>query len=156
MKEVLIAFARVGRRIHTRLGIPPKRKRVQVDRENESDTEGGEEAEEEKESCSIFNNISQNLHLLDEKLANSVCKNICSTFGFILIDPDDMVSSVKAIDRQLMLRLVETIFSVERRYLKDENTDLSYKNIGDLLKVSPEKWLKSRNLVLNSAVLSLD
>ena len=47
-----------------------------------------------------------------------------------------------------MLKLVETIFSVEREYMKGDEIDLSYNNIGDLLSVTPEKWLSSGNLVL--------
>ena len=135
-------------------GRPPKRNMESVARENNSDTESGEEAEDEKEkdSCSIFSYISQNLYLLDQELAKSLCKEICTTFDLVIIDPGDMLSSVKAIDRQLLLRLVETIFSVERENLKGEDTDPSYKNIGDLLKVSPEMLLASSNLVLNSAV----
>ena len=44
------------------------------------------------------------------------------------------------------------MFSVERECVKDDDIDLSYKNIGDLLSITPENWLSSRNLVLNSAV----
>lgn len=52
-------------------GRPPKRKTERI--ENESDTESGEELEDEKEkaSCSIFREMTQNLHLLDEELAKS-------------------------------------------------------------------------------------
>lgn len=136
-------------------GRPPKRKTERT--ESESDTESGQELEDEKEkaSCSIFREMTQNLHLLDEELAKSLCHNIFSIFGFVLIDPNDILSSVKAIDRPLTLQLVETIFSVEREYVKDDDIDLSYKNIGDLLSITPEYWLSSRNLVLNSAVNGL-
>ena len=41
-----------------------------------------------------------------------------------------MLYSVKAFDRPLMLKLVKTIFSVEREYMKDDEIDHSYKNIG--------------------------
>ena len=54
-----------------------------------------------------------------------------------------------------MLQLVETMFSVEREYVKDDGIDLSYKNIGYLLSITPENWLSSRNLVLNSAINGL-
>ena len=54
-----------------------------------------------------------------------------------------------------MLQLVETIFSVEREYMKDDDIDLSYKKIGDLLSITPENWLSSRNIVLNSTVNGL-
>ena len=62
---------------------------------------------------------------------------------------------MKANDRPLMLQLVETIFSVEREYVKDDGIDLNYKNIGDLPSITPESWLSSRNLVLNSDVNGL-
>ena len=66
-----------------------------------------------------------------------------------------MYSSVTAIDRQLVLRLVEVIFSLEREQLKVDSGDLSHRNISDLLKGNPESWLLSRNLVLKSAVNAL-
>ena len=71
-------------------GRPPKRKAQRI--ENESDTESGEEVDYEKEKalCSIFTEMTQNLHLLDEELAKSLCSNICSIFGFVLIDPNDV------------------------------------------------------------------
>ena len=48
------------------------------------------------------------------------------------------------------------MFSVEREYMKGDDIDLSYNNIGDLLSVTPGKWLSSGNLVLNSAVNGLN
>ena len=147
----------LGRTKDTR-GRPKKRKAEQLESGHDSDTDSAaeEEDEQEKESCSVFSEISQNLHLLDKELATSLCKNICFIFGFVFIDPSDMLSSVKAVDRPLMLKLVETIFSVERDHMKgDDEIDRCYKNIGDLLSVTPEKWLSSGNLVLNSAVNGL-
>ena len=40
--------------------------------------------------------------------------------------------------------------------MKGDEIDLSYNNIGDLLSVTPKKWLSSGNLVLNSAVNGLN
>lgn len=59
---------------------------------------------------------------------------------------------MKNIDRQLLLKLVEAIFSLERENLKANNCDRSYKSICDLLTVTPESWLTSQNVVLKSVV----
>ena len=73
-------------------------------------------------------------------LGTSLCKNICSIFGFLFIDPGPVICCLLlSIDRSLILKLVETIFSVEREYMKGDEIDLSYNNIGDLLSVTPEK-----------------
>lgn len=64
----------------------------------------------------------------------------------------DIFSSAKNIDRQLLLKLVEAIFSLERENLKANNCDRSYKSICDLLTVTPESWLTSQNVVLKSVV----
>ena len=78
-------------------GRPSKRKRVDV--EDGSDPESGEDDgdEAEKDSCNMFHNISEN-HL-DKELALVLCKNICSQFGLLFIDPENMYSSMRAIDR---------------------------------------------------------
>ena len=65
-----------------------------------------------------------------------LCNNICSQFGLVFIDPENMYSSVRAIDRQLVLRLVEVIFSLEREQLKVDSGDLSHRNISDFLQKS--------------------
>lgn len=54
-----------------------------------------------------------------------------------------------------MLQLVEIIFLVEREYVKDDDIDFSYKNIGDLLSIILEYWFLLRNLVFNSVVNGL-
>ena len=59
-----------------------------------------------------------------------------------------MYSSVRAIDRQLVLKLVEVIFSLKREQLKVDRGDLSHRSMSDLLKGNPESWLLSRNVVL--------
>lgn len=87
--------------------------------------------------------LSENLHRLDIKLARELCQNICSHFGLVFIVPEDMFSSVKNLKRQFILQLVETIFFLERENRKCDNVDLSYKNIDNLLKVTPESWLSS-------------
>ena len=135
----------------------PSKKRKPVDDEDGSNTESGEDDEDEaeKDSCNMFRNISENLHNLDKELALVLCKNICSQFGLLFIDPEKKYSSVRAIDRQLVLKLVEIIFSLEREQLIVDSGELSHRNISDLLKGNPESWLLSRNLVLKSAVNAL-
>ena len=71
----------------------------------------------------MFRSISVNLHHQDKELALVLCKNICSQFGLLFIDPENMYSSVRAIDRQLVLKLVEVIFSLEREQLKVDSGD---------------------------------
>ena len=126
----------------------PSKERKPVDVEDGSDTESGEDEAENT-------HISENLHHLDKELTLVLCKNICSQFGLLFIDPENMYSSVSAIDRQLVLKLVEVIFSLEREQLKVDSGDLSQRNISDLLKGNPESWLLSRNLVLKSVVNAL-
>ena len=87
--------------------------------------------------------LAENLHRLDIELARELCQNICSLFGLVFIIPVDMFSSVKNLERQFILQLVETIFCLERENRKCDNVDLSYKNIDNLLKVTPESWLSS-------------
>ena len=137
-----------------RPGLIKKRKRVEV--ASGSDTASGEEGDEyEKASCDIYSIISENLHLIDEELARALCRDLCSRFGLVFIDPKDIFSSVKNIDRQLLLKLVEAIFSLERENLKADNCDQSYKSICDFLTVTPESWLTSQNVVLKSVVNGL-
>lgn len=87
--------------------------------------------------------LSENLHRLDIELARELCQNICSLFGLVFIIPEDMFSSVKDLERKFILQLVETIVCLERENRKCDNVDLSYKNIDNLLKVTPESWLSS-------------
>ena len=89
----------------------PSKKRKPVDVEDGSDTKSGEgdDGEAEKDSCNMFRNISENLHHLDKELVLVLRKNICSLFHQIFIDPDNMYSSMRAIDRHLVLKLVEVI-----------------------------------------------
>ena len=137
-----------------RPGLIKKRKRVEVASGN--DTASGEEEDEyEKASCDIYSTKSENLHLIDEELARALCRDLCSRFGLVFIDPKDIFSSVKNIDRQLLLKLVEAIFSLERENLKADNCDQSYKSICDFLTVTPESWLTSQNVVLKSVVNGL-
>ena len=95
----------------------PSKKRKPVDVEDGSDTESGEDddGEAEKDFCNMFCNISENLHHLDKELALVLLKNICSQFGKIFIDPDNMHSSMRAIDRQLLLKMVEVILRFFRK-----------------------------------------
>ena len=137
-----------------RPGLIKKRKRVEV--ASGSDTASGEEEDEyEKASCDIYSIISENLHLIDEELARALCRDLCSRFGLVFIDKKDIFSSLKNIDRQLLLKLVEAIFSLERENLKADYCDRSYKSISDLLTVTPESWLTSQNVVLKSVVNGL-
>ena len=76
-----------------------------------------------------------------------LCKGICSQFGELFIDPKNMYSSVRANYGQLVLKLVEVIFSLEREQLKVDSGDLSHRNISDLLKGNPQSWLLSRILI---------
>ena len=77
----------------------PSKNRKREDVEDGSDTESGEDDEDEaeKDSCNMFRNISENLHCLDKELALVLCKNICSQFGLPFIDQENMYSSMRAI-----------------------------------------------------------
>ena len=91
-----------------------KRKRVEVHEDNGSETESGEEAEDldlEKDACRLFHRVSKNLHKLDRELAVVLCKNICSQFGLLFVDPEDMFNSIRSIDRKSHLKLVGYFFS---------------------------------------------
>ena len=97
----------------------PRKKRKRLVSGNQSGTDSGKEPEDEseKESSNLFRELSQNLHRLDIELARELCQNICSLFGLAFIDPDDIFSSVKNLERQFILQLVETIFCLERENL---------------------------------------
>ena len=96
----------------------PSKKRKPVDVEDGNDTKSGEDndGEAEKDSCNMFCNISENLHHLDKELVLVLRKNICSQFRQIFIDPDNMYPSMRAIDRHLVLKLVEVILRFLWKY----------------------------------------
>lgn len=95
----------------------PTKKRKRLVSGNQSGTDSGEEPEDEseKESCNLFRELSENLYHLEIDLARELCQNICSLFGLVFIDPEDMFSSVKNLERQFILRLVETIIILPRK-----------------------------------------
>ena len=72
------------------------KKQKQKQKKTGSDTASGEEEDDyEKASCDIYSTISENLHLIDEELARALCRDLCSRFGFVFIDPRHIFISEK-------------------------------------------------------------
>lgn len=70
----------------------PSKEIKPVDVEDGFDTESGEYDEDEalKDSCSMFRNTSENLNHIDKELTLVLCKNTCSQFGLLFIDPENI------------------------------------------------------------------
>ena len=70
----------------------PSKEIKPVDVDDGFDTESGEDDEDEalKDSCSMFRNTSENLNHIDKELTLVLCKNICSQFGLLFIDPENI------------------------------------------------------------------
>lgn len=123
-----------------------QKNRVEVHKDNGSDIETGEEAGDhdlEKDACSLFHRLSENLHKLDRELAVVLYKNIYSQFGLIFSYPEDIFNEVRSIDRNYHLKLVQVIFSLEREQLKVNKGKISFKNTDVFLRENPKSYLKS-------------
>ena len=73
-----------------------KKTKTKTKQKSGSDTASGEEEDDyEKASCDIYSTISENLHLIDEELARALCRDLCSRFGFVFIDPRHIFISEK-------------------------------------------------------------
>jgi len=93
-----------------------QKRRVEVHKDNGSDIETGEEAGDhdlEKDACSLFHRLTENLDKLDRELALVLYKNIYSQFGLIFSDPEDICNEVRSIDRNYLLKLVQVFFPLK-------------------------------------------
>ena len=78
------------------LAIKKTKTKTKTKKKSGSDTASGEEEDDyEKASCDIYSTISENLHLIDEELARALCRDLCSRFGFVFIDPRHIFISEK-------------------------------------------------------------
>lgn len=98
------------------------------------------EDESEKKSCNLFRWTFRNLHRLGKR---ALSEHLLSLWASIYCSWRYVFFSKKPWKAVHILQLVETIFFLERENRKCDNVDLSYKNIDNLLKVTPESWLSS-------------
>ena len=128
-------------------------------KDNESDTESGEEieTEEEKKSCQEFSALIQNIPLLDRELALVCAKELADQFNLIFLDRENIEFSIQCLNSQDKINLTSTIFQLEKENIKRDISSCSqtYKSLPVLLKVTPQTWVHARNSILASAVNAL-
>ena len=128
-------------------------------KDNESDTESGEEieTEEEKKSCREFSALIQNIPLLDRELALVCAKELADQFNLIFLDRENIEFSIQCLNSQDKINLTSTIFQLEKENIKRDISSCSqtYKSLPVLLKVTPQTWVHARNSILASAVNAL-
>lgn len=141
-------------------GRPPKSAEEKITtKENESDTESGEEieTEEEKKSCREFSALIQNIPLLERELALVCAKELADQFNLIFLDRENIETSIQCLKSQDKINLTSIIFQLEKENIKKDISSCSqtYKSIPVLLKVTPCAWVHARNSILASAVNAL-
>ena len=139
-------------------GCPPK-KRVHQELSRElrgSNTESGKEHETEMErnSCLEFKSLIQNIPFMDRELAMVCAQKLAETFNLILLDKENIDSSVSSLSDRDKIALIESIFSMEKGNIRSNILTCSqtYKSLPVLLKLSPEGWSESRNSLLTYVV----
>ena len=141
-------------------GRPPNSVEEKVlTKDNESDTESGEESEtdKEKKSCQEFSALIQNIPLLDRELALACAKELAAQFNLIFLDIENLETSIHCLNSQDKINLTSTIFQLEKENIKRDISSCSqtYKSLPVLLKVTPHTWVHARNSILASAVNAL-
>ena len=142
-------------------GRPPKHaeEKVAILKDNESDTESGEEieTEEEKKSCEEFSSLIKNISLLNRELALACAKELADQFNLIFLDRENLETSISCLNSQDKSNLTSTIFQLQKERIKKDisSCDQTYKSLPVLLKVTPHKWVHARNSILASAVNAL-
>ena len=76
-------------------------------KDNESDTESGEEieTEEEKNSCQEFSALIENIPLLDRELALACAKELADQFNLIFLDRENLETSIYCLNSQDKINL---------------------------------------------------
>ena len=128
-------------------------------KDNESDTESGEEieTEEDKKSCQEFSALIQNIPLWDRELALVCAKELADQFNLIFLDRENIEFSIQCLNSQDKINLTSTIFQLGKENIKRDISSCSqtYKSLPVLLKVTPHTWVHARNSILASAVNAL-
>lgn len=126
---------------------------------NGSDTESGEESEEEQEkmSCMEFSALMQNIGLMDRELAITGAEKLAEEFNFIFLDRENLASGIKSLSSNDKILLTSSIFSQEKEHIKSDISSCcqTYKCLPSLLKVTPHEWTRARNSILSVAINSL-
>ena len=122
----------------------------------ENDTESGEEyeTETEKNSCLEFKSLIQNIPFMERELAMVCAQKLAETFNLILLDKENIDSSVSSLSDRDKIALIQSIFSMEKGNIRRDilTCNQTYKSLPVLLKVSPEGWSESRNSLLTCVV----
>ena len=137
----------------------PAKKRIHLEMSHEprgSDTESGEEfeTETERKSCLEFKSLIENIPFMDRELAMVCAQKLAETFHFILIDKENIDSSVSSLSDRDKIAIVQSIFSMEKGNIRGDILTCSqtYKSLPVLLKVNPEGWSECRNSLLTCVV----
>lgn len=137
----------------------PAKKRVHRELSHElrgSDTESGDEyeMETERKSCLEFKSLIQNIPFMDRELAMVCAQKLAETFNLILLDKENIDSSVSSLSDGDKIALTQSIFSMEKGNIRSDilTCNQTYKSLPVLLKVSPEGWSESRNSLLACVV----
>lgn len=123
-------------------GRPPKSVEEKVvTKDNESDTESGEEieTEEEKNSCQEFSALIENIPLLDRVLTLACATELADQFNLICLDRENLETSIRCLNSQDKINLTSKIFQLEKENIKKDISSCSqtYKSLPVLLKVTP-------------------
>ena len=103
----------------------PAKKRVYRELSRElrgSDTESGDECEMETErkSCLEFKSLIQNIPFMDRELAMVCAQKLAETFNLILLDKENIDSSVSSLSEGDKIALVQSIFSTEKGNIRSD------------------------------------
>ena len=77
-------------------------------KDNESDTESGEEieTEEEKNSCQEFSALIENIPLLDRELALACATELADQFNLIFLDRENLETSIRCLNSTVKIKLI--------------------------------------------------
>lgn len=110
----------------------------------ESDTESGKESESEREKdgCLVFNQLLDMLPKLDRELALTLSHKLTEHFNFVFFDLDHINESEAELNKDTLLKLTDTIYSLQTDNVKKDILSCSqtYRSLPGLLKLQPDSW----------------
>jgi len=87
---------------------------------------------------------------MDRELALVCAQNLAESFNLILLDKENIDSSVSSLSDRDKIAIIHSIFSMEQGNIRSDilSCNQTYKSLPVLLRVSPEGWCESRNSLL--------
>jgi len=87
-------------------------------------------------------------------LAMVCAQKRAETFHLILLDKENIDSSISSLSDRDKIAIIQSIFSMEKGNIRSDilTCNQTYKSLPILLKVSPEGWSESRNSLLTCVV----